>query len=514
MAEKYILGYDLGTGGNKAVLYTSEGKLLIKTFVSYDTIYPQSGWAEHNPLDWWNSIVKSTNELINKSKIDRKNIACISISGHGMGIVPVDKKGNLLRKTTPIWFDSRAIKQTKEVLNKVGYEEWYQITGAGLRPENYAAFKLMWYKDNEPDLYKKTYKFLGTKDFINMKMTGKFLSDYSDASFSGIFDLSKLDYSEELLEATSLSREKMPDLFPSIYVVGDLLPEAAEELNLVKAIPIVLGGHDVPCTAVGAGNVTKGRVYNYIGTSAWISLASDEPLLGKEIKTYNGAHVIPGMYTSQVAIYAAGASYQWVKDTICKNEVDYAEKSGENVYSLMEKEASESPPGSNGVIFIPDLMGGGTIHPNPNIRGAFLGLTLSHKKSDLIRSAMEGIAFDLRLVLDEFKKMGVKADEIRIVGGGSQSKLWRKIFSDIYNTKIILTNVGQETAALGAAAIAAVGTGLWKDFTTIDRITEVLNVNTPDKVNNAKYEKILEVYRFVAKEISEISEKMVLLGKN
>jgi sugar (pentulose or hexulose) kinase len=153
-------------------------------------------------------------------------------------------------------------------------------------------------------------------------------------------------------------------------------------------------------------------------------------------------------------------------------------------------------------------MGGGTIHPNPNIRGAFLGLTLSHKKEDLIRSVMEGVAFDLRMVLDEFKNMGVDANEIRIVGGGSESKLWRQIFSDIYNTKIIVTNIGQETAALGAAAVAAVGTGLWKDFSVIDEITEVLDINTPDKKNSKKYEKMLDVYKFIAEKISDIGEKM------
>ena len=510
MSQKYILAYDLGTGGNKAVLYTSEGELLTKTFVSYDTVYPQPGWAEHNPLDWWKSIIESTDALIGKSNINKKDISCIAISGHGMGIVPVDKKGNLLRKTTPIWFDSRAMAQTTQVMDKVGYENWYQITGAGLRAENYAAFKIMWYRDYEKDMFNKTYKFLGTKDFINMKMTGEFLTDYSDASFSGIFNLKRLDYDNEILAATGIPREKMPDLFPSIHVVGELLPEAAEKLNLIKGIPVVLGGHDVPCTAVGAGNVTSGRIYNYIGSSAWISVASEKPLLGKRVKTYNGAHVIPGMYTSQVAIYAAGASYQWLRDNICQEELANAKKTGKDVYYLMDKKASESPPGSNNLIFVPGLMGGGTIHPNPNIRGAFLGLTLSHKKKDLIRSAMEGIAFDLRLALDEFKKMGVKINEIRIVGGGSQSKLWRQIFSDIYNTKIIFTNVGQETAALGAAAIAAVGTGLWKDFTIIDKITEVLDISTPNKVNNAKYERILDVYRFIAQKISEIGEKMAL----
>lgn len=508
MNKKYILAYDLGTGGNKVVLYDSEGKILKKAFIPYQTIYPQSGWAEHNPLDWWETIVKSTNDIISQSKISNKDIACISISGHGMGIVPVDKEGNLLRKMAPIWLDSRALVQTKKVLNKVGFENWYQITGAGLRPENYAAFKIMWYQDNEQDMFNKTYKFLGTKDFINFKMTGNFLTDYSDASFSGIFDLKNLDYFEKLLEATDLPREKMPDPFPSIHVVGELLPKPAKELNLTNGIPIVLGGHDLPCTAVGAGNVKKGPIYNYIGSSAWISVASNEPLLGKEVKTYNGAHVIPGMYTSQVAIYSAEVSYQWVRDTICKEEVLIANESGTDTYSIMEKEALESPPGSNNVIFVPDLMGGATIHPSPNIRGAYLGLSLSHKKSDLIRAAMEGIALDLRLVLDEFKKMGVKANEIRIVGGGSQSNLWRQIFSDIYNTKIILTNIGQETAVLGAAAIAAVGTGLWKDFSIIDNITKVLVTCNPNIENAKKYEKMLAIYKFIVEKISEIGEKI------
>lgn len=508
MAQKYILAYDLGTGGNKAVLYDSEGKLISKKFISYDTLYPQSGWAEHNPLDWWKSIIDSTNALMSQSNINKKDIFCMSISGHGMGIVPVDRKGNLLRNTTPIWFDSRAIKQTQKFMDNIGYEKWYQITGAGLRAENYSVFKLMWYKDFEPEIFAKTYKFLGTKDFINMKMTGKFLTDYSDASFSGIFNLKELDYEDDFLKASEIPREKLPDLFPSIHVVGELLPTAAVELNLVKGIPVVLGGHDVPCTAVGAGNVTKGRIYNYIGSSAWISVATDSPLLGKNVKTYNGAHVIPDMYTSQVAIYAAGASYQWIRDTICQEELISAKKFGENVYDLMDKKASDSTPGSNNVIFVPGLMGGGTIHPSPNIKGAFLGLTLSNNKKDLIRATMEGVAFDLRLALDEFKKMGVEADEIRIVGGGSQSKLWRQIFSDIYNSKIIVTNIEQETAALGAAAVAAVGTGLWKNFLVIDDITEVLDINVPDKKNNKKYEEILDIYKLITQKISEIGEIM------
>ena len=509
--SKYILAYDLGTGGNKAVIYNLDGELVAKAFSPYPTFYPKPGWAEQRPVDWWNSIIQTTATVLSASHISGKEIACISISGHGMGIVPVDRKGKLLRPTTPIWLDSRAIKHAQHVLDKVGFEHWYQITGCGLRPENYSAFKLMWYAENERDMFGDTYKFLGTKDFIHLKMTGEFVTDYSDASFSGVFNLQALDYSEELLDACGIPREKLPDLFPSIHVVGELLPGAAEELGLKSGIPVVMGGHDVPCTAVGAGNVVKGRVYAYVGSSAWISVASDKPLLGKEVKTYNGAHVIPGMYTSQVAIYSAGASYQWVRDIIYKKEVESSQQAAENVYSLMEMEALESPAGSNGVIFVPSLMGGGTIHPSPNIRGAYVGLSLSHKREDLIRAAMEGISLDLRLVLDEFAKLGVKATEITIVGGGSKSKLWRQIFADVFNTTVRLTNIGQETAALGAAVVAGVGTGLWKDFSVVDNITKTIDVSKPSAEMAQKYERLVAVYKFVVDKICEIGEKMAAM---
>lgn len=508
MATKYILAFDLGTGGNKSVLYNSEGELLGKSFSPYDTYYPEPEWAEQRPMDWWNAIVVSTHKMLEQAQINKKDIACISISGQGIGIVPVDKDCKLLRDATPIWSDSRALIQTGKVLEKVGSEYWYGVTGAALRPENYAAFKIMWFRDNEPDMFNKTYKFLGTKDFINMKMTGKFLSDFSDASFSAVYDLKKWSYSGELVKATGLPVEKFPELKPSTRVVGELLPGPAEELNLVKGIPVVLGGYDGSCTAVGAGNVMEDRVYNYVGSSSWISVASDKPLFEENIKPYIYAHVIPGMFNSTVSIYSAGGSYQWVRNNICREEIAAAELAQIDPYTIMEKEALKSPVGANKLLFNPSLMGGATVHPSPHIKGAYLGLGLSHTKNDLIRAAMEGVALDLRMVLDKFRSMGVKAEEIRIVGGGSKSSLWRQIFSNIYKSRIIRTNIGQGAAALGAATIGAVGVGVWKDFSVVDEISKVIDHSDPEPENVEKYEKILDVYSFTVEKLLEIGERM------
>jgi xylulokinase len=508
MQANYVLAFDLGTGGNKSVLYDREGRLRAKAFVPYDTYYPQPGWAEQSPIDWWKSIVESTRKMLAAARVNVKEIACVCISGHGIGVVPVDREGALLRERTPLWSDSRALKQTEELFKRVDASRWYGTTGYALRPENCTAVKIMWHRENEPELFRAACKFIGTKDFINMRMTGQCVSDFSDASFSGLYDLERWSYSEELVKASGIPAEKLPELRPSTHVLGGLRPEPAEELGLASGTPVVVGGYDGSCTALGAGNVKEDRVYNYIGSSSWISVASRKALFEPRIKPYIYAHVVPGMFNSTVSIYSAGSSYQWVRNTICGEERFAAEVAGMDPYEIMEKEAAQAPIGSNGVFFNPSLMGGATIHPNPHLRGAYVGLGLSHRKSDLVRAAMEGIALDLRMVLDEFRKMGVGCDEIRVVGGGSASALWRRIFADAYRAKIIRTTVGQEAAALGAAVTGAVAVGMWKDFSIVDEIAEITDTSEPHEENSEKYDTLLGVHRFITERLLEIAERI------
>jgi len=509
MKAEYVLAHDVGTGGNKTVICDKEGKLLATAYHPYPTIYPQPGWAEQAPLHWWKAVVDGTRSVVSQSGIDKSKIACISFSHQMLGVVPVDKKGNLLRDTTIIWFDSRSVPQTKRVFKKVERERWYQITGAGLRPELYSGFKLMWLKENEPDLFRRAHTFLGTKDYIILRLTGQFPgTTYSDATGSGLFDLETWDYCPELVDASELPREKLPPIHQSTHVTGELLPEPARELGLPAGIPVVIGGADTPCTALAAGNVAEGRCCIYIGSSGWVSVASDKPFLDSSVPIYVFGHVIPRMYTSEVATYSAGNSYRWVRDNICHSEIAAAKTLGLDPYDLMGLKADSSPVGAQKLLFISSLAGGAT---NPNLRGGFLGLSLGHTKADLIRAAMEGISLELRLLFDKFRAKGVKPAEMRVVGGGAKSRLWRQILADVYNTEIVLTNIGQEAAALGAAIVGGVAVGLWKDFTVVDEISKVISVSEPNPENVQKYEEILPIFKLASEQMGTISDRLAEL---
>ena len=492
--KNYILAHDLGTSGNKSVIYDNEGNQINKTFTPYNTYYNQPGWSEQSPNDWWEAIKKST-MLLAETNINKKLIRCISFSGQSMGIVPVDRRGTLLRKNTPIWNDSRAIIESRKILEKIGERYWYKNTGSAFRPENHSAFKIYWFKKHESELFKRTYKFLPTKNFIIMKLTGKFTSDYTDASFTGLFNIRTLDYWDKILDVMDLPREKLPDLLPSISIVGEITSSAAEEIGLEKNTLVVSGGVDNSCAALGAGCIVEGRTYNSLGSSAWISTTSKSPIISKTAKIPCYVHVIPDLYLSQASTFAAGAAFKWFRDVLCQEIVATGKISKIDPFIIMDEIAKKSDAGAGKIIFNPSLMGGSTIYPSHFIKGAFIGLSLPHKKSDIIRSVLEGITFDQCLALNEYRKMGIDVSEIRVVGGGSKSNLWRQIMADIFKTRIVYTNIGQEAAALGATAIGAIATGLWDNFSIIDRITKIEDIKEPINKNVKIYENILPVFR-------------------
>lgn len=509
MGTSYILAHDMGTGGNKVVLYNNEGKLLGKSFHPYKTFYPQSRWAEQRPLDWWQAIVDGTQKVLGEAQIDKSKIAAISFSGHGMGNVPVDAKGNLLRDTSMVWFDSRSAGQAEKVIDKIGLDKWYKITGCAFDPAFFTGFKLMWVKENEPQLFNKTHVFLATKDYIVMRLTGKFCTDYSDMSFTGLFDINTREFSSDLLELAGIPREKFPSVYPSTHVAGDLLPGPAQELDLPPGIPVVLGGEDVPCTAAGAGVVSGGRIYAYIGTSGWVSVASPQPLISEGVRIPNIIHVVPGMYTPQMGVYSAGSTYQWVQDNICHQEVAASKSLDIDPFSLMELEAATSPVGANNLLFLSTFAGGGTIHENnPDLKGGYVGIGPTHTRADLVRAAMEGVSLDLGLLVHEFKRLGIEAPEVRLVGGGGKSRLWRQILADVFDSRVIMTNIGQEAAALGAAMIGGVGVGLWKDFTVVDELTRMVSVSEPRPEKVAIYAQMLPIFKDAVAQISGVCSRL------
>lgn len=509
----YIIAYDLGTGGNKASLYGVDGHCVAECFESYSTIYPQNGWHEQRPLDWWNAVVTSTRKLIEKSGVNPKEIVSCGISGHSLGVVPLDKHGNLLREATPIWSDSRAVEEARDFFSRFAESDWYRITGNGFPAHLYSVFKVMWYRNNEPELYSKIDKIIGTKDYINFRLTGFIGTDFSYASGSGIYDLLGWKYHSELLSASQLPAGIFPEIVPSTQVIGTINREAAEELGLTTTVKVVSGGVDNSCMALGARNICEGRVYNSLGSSSWIAITSAKPLIDVKVKPYVFTHVLPGLFTSAVSTFAAGSSFRWVRDNLCRDLKERARLENVDEYDLMTAEASCSPVGAKFLIFNPNMAGGTSMAASPNIRGAFIGLDLRHDRADMIRAAMEGISMELRIALNALQKMGEFQKEMLVVGGGSHSKLWRQMLADVYEMDIVKTTIDQQAAALGAAACAAVGSGVWKDFSIIDRLHQVEDISHPISTNSRVYQSMIPIFERAGIDLANIGDLIVGIKK-
>ncbi len=502
---KYIIAHDFGTTGNKATLYAETGKLLNSKFSGYKTYYPEVNWAEQNPNDWWDAVCESTQKLINGSNINKEEVAVISFSGQMMGCLPLDKKGKPLRKSI-IWADQRSIKQAEKLKEELGEEKVYQITGHKISP-TYSVEKIIWIKENEPDIYKNTYKFVHAKDYIVNQLTGKFVTDYSDASGMNLLDITKKKWAPEIMEVAGLSYDKLPEIHKSFDIVGEVTKKVADEIGLKEGTPVVIGCGDGPAASVGAGVVREGNAYNYIGSSSWIALATKKPILDPERKTFNWIHVHPDMFMPCGTMQAAGASYNWLKENICLSEQNAANKIDVSPYELMNLSAGGSEPTAKQLIFLPYLLGERSPHWNPNAKGAFVGLTIRHNRKDIIRSVLEGVTYNLKIISETFDNK-INFSKIRVIGGGAKGLLWRKIMADIYNKEVLMPKILEEATSLGAAVVGGVGVGIFKNIEVAEKLNPVIDVQKPDLGNVSKYEKFYPLYKETYNALVEIYDKL------
>lgn len=500
----HLISYDFGTGGIKAALYSVDGHCIEDSFETYPTHYPENGYHEQSPNDWWNAFVLSTKNLLAKSSVDPNTIKALGISGHSLGAVPVAQDGSVLREQTPIWSDGRATAQADKFFETVNEEEWYMTTGNGFPPAIYTLFKIMWYRDNEPEMFSKIHKILGTKDYINYKLTDVMATDYSYASGCGAYNLQEWNYEDRYIEAAGLDKSIFPDLKASTDVLGTLTAKASTELGLPQSVQVVAGGVDNSCMALGAGNIAEGSVYNSLGTSSWIAVSDKKPLLSLDSRPFVFTHVIPGMFTSATAIFSAGGSFNWVAKQLCQ---DLADKD-ESIYNLMSQEAEKSPLGANKLIFNPNLAGGSSLDESPDIRGAYLGLDLGHTRSDILRATMEGIALGLKTAVTELSKLTTLTPPMTLVGGASKNPFWCQIFTDTYDIETRKTSIDQQCASLGAAALAAVGTGLWDDFSRIEVRHKVEASYSVNPENAEAYKKIHQVFSKASSHLAELSKDL------
>lgn len=496
---KYILAYDLGTGGLKTSLFDSNGTSVGFRFLEIETFFPEANFREQRPEDWWQAVAVTTKELITATGVDPEDILSLAVSGHSLGTVPIGQNGELLCEFVPIWNDARATKEAKKFFESTSEQEWYETTGNGFPPELYTVFKILWYRQNFPELYQNCCKFIGTKDYINYKLTGVLCTDHSYASGSGVYSLEKNAYDETYVRLSGIDPEKLPEIRKSTDVVGTVLPEIARQLGLSPNTKVCCGGVDNACMALGAGCIENGDVYTSLGTSAWIAVCDEHPVVDFQKKPYVFAHCILGKYVSATCIFSAGNSLKWVRDTLFAPGTSYAE---------IDALTQSSPLGANNLLFLPTLAGGSGLDKSPNARGSFVGLDLMHQRADVARATLEGICINLRLALDVLKEQVPVNDPMLIVGGGAKSAVWRQIFADAYASGIITSTVAQDAGSFGAAIVAAVGVGLWDSFDRVKELTRAETHTRPIPQNVSFYERILPLYQEILDYTSTLGDKM------
>ena len=485
----YLLSHDLGTSGNKAALFTTDGALVASRTSAYGTHYFHGNWAEQDADDWWRAVCASSRELL--EGIDPGRIACVALSGQMMGCLPVDAAGAPLRPCM-IYCDQRATAEADALAERIGAEAFYAIVGHRASA-GYSLEKLMWLKAHEPDVYARTARMLCAKDYVNFRLTGQLATDYSDASGTNAFDLNTFAWSEPILEAAGVEAGLLPAPRESTAILGKVTAAAAEATGLAEGTPVAVGGGDGSCAAVGVGCVRPGSAYGYVGSSSWIAMTSEKPIVDEQMRTMNWAHVVPGYLQPAGTMQTAGAAYQWLKNEVCQAETARAEAQGADVYELINEQVALSPPGANGLVFLPYLLGERTPRWNPNARGAFIGLTLAHKRPDLLRAVMEGVTYNLCIIADILRKH-VPFDAITVIGGGAKGAVWRQMMADVYGCRVEKLRVLAEATSMGAAVCAGVACGAFADFDVIDRFIAVDAVHEPDPQASARYAKMKPVF--------------------
>lgn len=508
MKKNKIIAYDLGTGGIKASLFDAKGVSCAEIFSQYDTFFPQDKYCEQRPMDWWSHVCLATKELLKKSHSTAAEIACVALSGHSLVAVPLDKNGNLLATQVPIWCDMRAEDQIEPFFKNLSYEDWYTTTGNGDPAECYTILKLMWMKRHTPHIFNQIDKIVGSKDFINYKLTGRICTDPSYASGFGVFNLKNWDYESRFFEAAQISPKIFPEILPSDSIIGAITAEASSESGLLAGTPVACGAVDNTCMALGARGLEEGVAYTSLGSSSWIAVTSTTPVIDVTTRPFVFAHAKKGYYTSAVSIFSAGNSFRWVRDQLCHDL-----QSDVNAYDEMNKMVEHVPVGSNGILFNPSLAGGSSQESSPNLSGSFMGITLSNTREDLVHASMEGVAMALRKTLDILLRQVSIHGEMLLCGGGSKSPVWRQIFADIYNLPILKTNIDQDAASLGAAALAANSIGLWDGYDIIQEIHHTESISLPNATNNHRYEKLLRIYGLWSESLGTLGDELRLLLK-
>lgn len=475
----YYIGLDLGTSALKLLLMSGQGEICKIISKEYPISFPKPGWSEQNPVDWWNAAVDGIRELV-RDVVDKNQIKGISFGGQMHGLVVLDKDDHVIRPAI-LWNDGRTAEECKYLNEVVGTEKLSQYT-ANIAFAGFTAPKILWMQKHEPENFRKIHKIMLPKDYLAYRLSGVFCTDVSDASGMLLFDVEHKCWSEEMLNICGIKREQVADIYESYEAVGTITPEAAGELGLPQNVKIIAGAGDNAAAAIGTGTVGDGRCNVSLGTSGTIFISSKNFGVDENNALHSFAHADGHFHLMGCMLSAACCNKWWMEDIIGTKEYGKEQESVQNL-------------GENHVFFLPYLMGERSPHNDPDARGAFIGMSMDTKRSDMTLAVLEGVAFAMRDSLEVAKSLGIDIKRTTICGGGAKSLLWRKIMANVLNLEVDIIE-SEEGPGYGGAILAAVGCGEYDSVEeAAKKLVKVVDTVKPDSELVKKYEKRYKIFR-------------------
>ncbi|MGG3467205.1 gluconokinase [Neobacillus pocheonensis] len=497
--KEFYLGVDLGTTSTKAVLFKRNGEVICSHHVEYPLYSPTPATAEQDPEEIFRAVVETIKVTIEKSKINKDELALVSFSSAMHSVIAVDRDGKAL---TPCitWADSRATKWAEKIKNELNGHEIYMRTGTPIHPMAPLA-KLAWLKEENSDLFSKTSKFIGIKEYVFHKFFNQFVVDHSIASATGMFNLKKLAWDEEALTVAGISEEQLSTPVPTTYYLQDLQENYAAEMGVSTETPFIVGASDGVLSNLGVNAIDPGVVAVTIGTSGAIRTVTDHPVTDPKGRIFCYA-LTENHWVVGGPVNNGGMTFRWVKDQLASSEVETAKRLGIDPYEVLTKIASRVSPGSDGLIFHPYLAGERAPLWNANARGSFFGLGLHHKKEHMIRSVLEGVILNLYTVLLALQEVIGTPNKIQATGGFARSELWRQMMSDIFNQDVVVPE-SYESSCLGAVVLGMYALGEIEDFSIMSEMVGSTHSHAPIDQNVEIYEELIPIYIRLSRKLQD-----------
>lgn len=489
---RYLIGLDIGTSGAKCILTDEQGAVIASSTQEYPLFTPKPGWAEQNPLDWWQACVRGLRVILSQAGIQKSDIAALSFSGQMHGLVALDAQGNVIRPAI-LWCDQRTQQQCDSITALAGGTEGLLSYTNNQMLTGYTGGKILWFRDKEPEDFQKMRVFVCPKDYIRFRLSGEIATEVSDASGTGFFDTQRRVWSDALISLAGLDKRIFPPCLESTDLAGRVTRQAAEETGLPEGLPLFAGGGDAVIQTTGAGLVKPGTVGVVIGTAGNVSMALDHFVPNPKGALQMFCNNQANLWQAIGCTLSAGGAYRWYRDALCENDIAIARQTNRSVYDVMGEKAAQSVPGANGVVFAPYLSGERCPYPDANARGVFYGLSLSSTRNDITRAVMEGVTYSLKQVSDIMAGF-VPIEKVYSSGGGSVSPLWRQMQADIFDLPVYTMSAASEGGAYGAVLVAGVGAGIWKDLEEAASILRVETETLPIRANQAAYQDAYEIY--------------------